>query len=875
MAFRNPLGSVSALSLAANPTTLIAAAVIAGVAVTVGAAAWTYKAYKDYEEKKHREAIEQVNSLHNKFLARITVPDYNEIQGFPPIFKLIAGKDSHTAESMHLTDDEINDIGKNLPHGTDIALSIYRESVYNAILKLKEYYFSRKERNDITAGVISYLLYMLQTKCLNFEGYDYDIAYLKAISDFIIAYASLQNRENSQHFSRLNPVFSYITTARQALEKHKEVLSLEEMVGELRDSCIHQSNQLIRCMTKIMVKDKHWNLIKTVAIDELQQGLLRREYIKSEVKGLVLVKDDEKFLEESFFKNWLITLANYYIQTLDPDSKLSKKDVSSPAQSFWLPSAERLAILKQNASKLSKDEVREMHKLESDIKQIAKAFEKYPSFITTRLDPASKNKLPKMIPVTDPAEINVRATLIQNFASLIHQIISLQYLTTHLLKSTKQLGELYVKNPKHFCTIFYTLDTLCNQIKENINKNKKDITAVEKSDMNTMQLEAQEMLPAQIKELLDIAYASISRLGAKVKDYRNRVAKNLNPNEPTYQSVKLEMFEVAGLLSTIYRMDKNNIANADTIHPQGRQHHHHHREKGIEPGMELKPVVDPPATVATTVKPPETDNHPPVAPVPPQALPAIPVTTMTTPAAAPVSTPEPIHVPAPANTVIETHPDGTPSLNSVAGITTPATSVLDTAAGIKQATSVPDTVVGIHQERQTSVMPETTLPGRFVLMTALINQISSESADIIHQEFQQDPSHASVYHSISRALSSLTAKALAMLNEKQKTPQREVKVEKTLALITVLLEKTRDFMRLSANDRAEFAALYADAIKSEIEKPEHAAFIDDHYRPVSKAAYNLFHFSLFATDSRHRFNALSEACDQLALLHQKKERVTI
>jgi hypothetical protein len=235
------VGSLTAQSL--SETTAVAATIIsAGIVVTVAGATFAYKRYEDFEEKKHRKQIERVNELHKLYLNKIIVPGYAEIRGFPPIYKLDDGKDSSTAESMHMTDQEVAALGASLPHSIDTGLSEYREAVLSAILKLKDYYFCRKNKKDITSGVLTYLLYMLETKCWNFEGYDYDIAYLEAISNFINAYASIKGIENSQHFSRLQPVYAYLLTAKQSLEKHKELLSLQELVGELRDRSQENSN---------------------------------------------------------------------------------------------------------------------------------------------------------------------------------------------------------------------------------------------------------------------------------------------------------------------------------------------------------------------------------------------------------------------------------------------------------------------------------------------------------------------------------------------------------------------------------------------------------------------------------------------------------
>lgn len=283
MTMRNPLGSIAALSIAATTSIFI------------------YKEYKEYEEKKYRLQIEEINRLHKKYLSRIVVDD-GEIKGFPSIFKLPENSGAK-AESMHLTQEEVEDVGSTLPRGTDVALSKYRRLILSAILKLKDYYISRSEKTDITAGVLSYLLYMLEQKCLNFAGYPYDIPYLNAMTHFINAFASMKDSENTQHFSRLQPIYSYLLAAQQYLEKHKESLSLEEMLSELRDSCESFSNTMIRNLGKLINKNQYWELMPTVALDELSHGLLRKKYIHTEVKSIVLTSDDEIKIKNSILKN--------------------------------------------------------------------------------------------------------------------------------------------------------------------------------------------------------------------------------------------------------------------------------------------------------------------------------------------------------------------------------------------------------------------------------------------------------------------------------------------------------------------------------------------------------------------------------------------
>ena len=102
------------------------------------------------------------------------------------------------------------------------------------INELKTFYFDRlrgeegdsleEKKNDVLSTVISYLLYILDNHCLHFEGYDYDIAYLDAITNFIRGYASLEQSKNTPSFSNLNDAFESLSAAKIILVKHKESL---------------------------------------------------------------------------------------------------------------------------------------------------------------------------------------------------------------------------------------------------------------------------------------------------------------------------------------------------------------------------------------------------------------------------------------------------------------------------------------------------------------------------------------------------------------------------------------------------------------------------------------------------------------------------
>ncbi|MFI4919458.1 MAG: hypothetical protein ACHP65_07875 [Legionellales bacterium] len=547
------IGSSSALSLAstASAPVIIAAAVTGGVVVTVAAAVFTYKEFKAYEEKKHRKLLEEINKRHKQFLEKIVIPGYDDIQGFPPIFKFVSKEDASVVQSLHYTDDEVRAMGKNLPYGTDVALAAYRESVVSAILKLKEYYFSREDHTDATAGVVSYLLNMLETKCLSFQGYDYDIAYLTAIGKFITSYASMDKLVDTQHFTRLTPVYSYLLAAKQSLEKHKESLLLEDLVAELRDACAKASSDLIRKLVKLTVAADSTDLADTVALEELGRNLLRREYVRSRVGlkslfgcSIIFRTDSALPLPDSVFKDWIVGLSQYYLKSLDPTSSLKNNSISGPEGMFGFTSWAKSILDEKDRSAIEPSDVKKLNKA---LTQIRSVFSQSPNFINTKLDSNSKKQ--KFLAVTENNEVLERTVVIADFARLIHSTVSLQYLCAHLLKSIKQLGDLYVKDPHHFREIFEVLTHLCSVIQKGVVLNRLNFTKIKEANQYTMRLDKDELFPSEIEATLDVVIKMVESLSDRITKYRKELSKL---SKITQATVNYEMLSVANLFSEMY-----------------------------------------------------------------------------------------------------------------------------------------------------------------------------------------------------------------------------------------------------------------------------------------------------------------------------------
>lgn len=601
----NPVSNVAekvaegAINAAASPVGLAAVGIIGGVALAAVGIKFTYNKVKAYEEKKHLKEIEIINQLYETYLKRIPIPNRNEVSvAFPPIFQFKTDeKKSVNVEFMHYTDEQIRKAGKNTPSNTNTALIPYQEKIKMALLKLKEYYLVRdkKYHEDITSAVIVWLINMLETHILNFEGYDYDIAYIDAINKFINAFASLSQDKKSEHVTHLTNVYVLLNEARNSLIEHNEKLSLEEMMGELRTACHKKSEAMQKHFIKLTTPEKHWPHVETATLDEISKGLLLGKYTHQGLFNLD-INDSAVKLQDSFIKKWIMQLANYHNKSLNDKAELSKTDVLPPSQSFLYPSLARYNELKAN-KKRSEAEDRELKTIENDFEKLEELFKNCDNFFTREKDPKTKEgELVKLTPIKSKEKLIERVKALAEFAELIHELISLQYLCLHIINSIKQLGQIDAKNPTHYRRIFNILTSLSNEIVAKCKQNRERYEKIKESNGNIMLLIQQQTVFVELQEELESTKTTINLLAMRIKDYREHTLKNNDKDEPTKATVRHEMFEVANLLTQLYDLKLGN--RSLKVQPQAKdeikdkkekkekrekkekkEHHHHHKDK--------------------------------------------------------------------------------------------------------------------------------------------------------------------------------------------------------------------------------------------------------------------------------------------------------
>lgn len=983
--------------------------IVGTATIIITAAVYGYRAFKAYEAKKHHQKIVKVNDLHQKYLETIIVPQFGKIKGLPSIFQFKTEAIDSPVESMHFTDNQIMDIGTNKTVKVDTGLLGYQENLKNAIFKLKEYYIERGKKEDVTAGVLSYLMYILNEKCTQFSGYKYDIEYMEAIGKFVNAYASIKGIQNSQHYSRLNIVYMYINKAKQELINYKNYLSLEYFVSQLAQCGMTNGDLLIRSFTKLIVEKDRYHLLDTVAQDEIKKGILRREYDKGEIKGFVYAKHHQVDIPKSVFKNWIINLSNFYLKSKLRDKNLkemgkfspelmihyienehdhqkrtfpylltrnTKKDFenqlnevreifkktsnfmttkldkgcglflrkedndsfeNSNENHLYLYKGEHPCNLLQfteksrrinfnsikgkinnqdaiilinkklyyaNVEKRKLSEIKKNKNTQSDYDEIFKncteklqtanetqlnqitsltkrerqiylyfyiddkkhiikkesfvmtVSELFDSFDTERgnllesdlLDSisiqecenlltytakkgftkvAKKHSHPVFIPITDHNEVMARTKTMAKFARLIYTIISLQYFCIHLLNSIKELGDIYVKDPRHFVEIFELLEKLSTKICDDINELQSEFIEIQKENNNEMRLVEEEMIPKQINALLIDTKDTIIDLIKDIKDYRNN-AKQLSAKSEK-QAVNSEMLKLARKISNFSHIDnkaepsKQNVefslSNSTELSGLNNQSMKKKRPvlyqnksmKDLQTEMKDFRLRQENHSSKDTEKKLNLDEAWPL---------------------------EQLHM------VTEIPNDQKDTLTSG-----------QTSSEIQNRPTLKAPSFKIQFDNKAEKSAVEKLQDALSGIKGKIEQISKENTNI---------KILIAYQKIYDHLNIMATKSIQMLNQQNKSDLRTIKANQTFALVDRIVNDTLQHMSFNQESRTDNSLALAKNVHEKVTNDRNGIFIDEHQNKFSKFMYtHVCKFGIFRTDTRKKLNNLDEAYQQL------------
>jgi hypothetical protein len=529
------LGSISALALNQPGVQITEGLLVLAAAAGVGGyfagkkiVEIVHRDWLAYKEEKHKAQIDAINKLHRKYLSNLSTSTGAQITALPQIFQFKA--DNKTVESLHYNTDELDDIGTAPPEAPR-PLTLYEQYIIDAILKLKAYYHDLASKDDITAGVLSYLLNILQNRCLSFAGYDYDISYLNALISFINNYASMKNTENDTHFNRLMDVYTPLKFAVQELEKHKESMSLSDMVEEARKACLDTNNQLIRLMVRIIVPEKYDALIETVTHHELEQDILRKKYVDIEKWGIIFKSKHEIDLPNSIFHDWIMGLSNYFLEAQDPTSILHGKSFMQPDELFAFINWARDVAIRPEPEKLNNPHYKEQKqqynedkkKLHDALNLIHKVFVHAPCFVNSKLR-KSKNK-EEFVVVDSDEDLLAAAEFIAQFGHLIHGLISLQGLCTALSSQIQELGLNFFNSKSNFERTFASFNELYTLAQQNLHTMQTKLVDIDVANENVMRIAYKIELQNQMDRALKNVASRLLVLADKVRHYKNKYPK--------------------------------------------------------------------------------------------------------------------------------------------------------------------------------------------------------------------------------------------------------------------------------------------------------------------------------------------------------------
>lgn len=552
MAISRTLGSpiAKSLALAANPELLIAGAVIGGVAVTVAAGVLIYKKIDAFNKKRNQAKIERLNNIWAKTLQDIHVVNLGKKVNLPPFFQ----KDKDNPEILHtiyVSDDDLKKYGQARAPG-DVTLLKYFRNVKSAIQKIRYYYFLRikenaSNRHDPISKVLLYLLYTLEQFCTKFEGYNLDIAYMKAIAACLNELALWEKTTTSQIHSHLQEALEHIEEGVRVLEWHNHELSMHESVDNLNDSCVTHCEDLIQLLLKSIINKKHRDddLIMSATFEELAMGLVRKEHIKLAKFDFVFWNESQIDLPDSIFSDWIKVLANYYLKVEDARYLLSQNDIPDFEKLFTLPT---LSVEGKSKEQIKHDEL--------IYQNIRTLFKNSKSVMVSKAVPieGKTGKFTSVV-VTDNKEIFERMKIFSDVFSLFTLISSISYNSIHILKGIKNLGVLYMQSrtTAPYSNIFYVLDQLRNLLISSVEKNRANLEKIR--DYNKGAKTEDQSLLAEYEIFLKAIDKEILPIFDDVKRLREDAISNPRLMQMKIHKEEHEMQTVAMTLAKAFKLD--------------------------------------------------------------------------------------------------------------------------------------------------------------------------------------------------------------------------------------------------------------------------------------------------------------------------------
>lgn len=485
--------------------------------------------FKKYDKKKHKDEMIKINWMLEQCCER------NDRQAnLPTIFKFMTfeNDNSETVYSLHLSEIQAEEIGTSHAQHQYPIFAGYIEAMRNAILKLKRCYFIHNDKNDVTAGVLSYLLCVIEHKLLHFKGDDENVTYVTVLEEFVNDFRfSVSNADQRRYLKEVN---RELRIAKEYLIEQSESYDLKKSIAELWRELIWQSNALIHSLVKLVACEADRSFVDSTTINELGEGLLASETMN-------------KVMSLSIFQKWITDLAAYYQSVIDCKTNRMCDQIYDPSQLFLIPDFER-------------------YKMDKEVDYLLEIFNHSPNFLTTQLNFNESTGESTSVPINDKNILIQRITVMSKMALAIQQMMTLAYLAKHVLNSMYQFNDIQRKIPRYIAGVLNVMDGMSEQINNIVSYLNSefrilyDVAEYESNFIDPMYLE--------ITTSFYVTRLSIKKFAAQIKLYYMYLTKNYKKDEgkPAPESFKYEMISVARMVGGIHHIP-NNLEQTDVSRP--------------------------------------------------------------------------------------------------------------------------------------------------------------------------------------------------------------------------------------------------------------------------------------------------------------------
>lgn len=455
--------------------------------------------FLELKEEKTYQEIKKINEILKECIASCN----NKTTSLPAIFTFDDPNNPKKASSIQFNKEILADLeSPKSKSDIDPNLLGYVQYIKNCMAHIYRFYLVHAGRSwphhpspqDTTSSVLNYLLLILHTHCLKFEGYDIDIAIIKILEKFINKFSFLHG-ENSDRCRLLTPAFNCLTAAQKELEEHSKTFFYQDYLRRLASACNHTNDHLIKLITTIITPNKYWESeLTTITVEEISRGLIKPAY-------------------SSIF-NRAIELHDNHL------TKITKKCAKHFCDVTFKHSSEH-DLGKEDEQKHSAND--------------GNPFQGCNNFLTYKAKQIKSHDASNKLVNIDKTELPERIKIFENFILLSNLISHVQSFSSYLHYSFKELGEAYISNPHHCNFVFDVLNGLSEKIAILIKTLFDVLQDLDIQISGTMSPPQQQDLLPEIRTLLtSIEQEVVGTINIMVSKHRERNKNALTTEQVIY-----------------------------------------------------------------------------------------------------------------------------------------------------------------------------------------------------------------------------------------------------------------------------------------------------------------------------------------------------